>query len=62
MDMTRYEIIWCEDDEWSGECTYSELFDGTWTDLQRRIKDMKKAGCYRIDATALYDFEEVLAG
>ena len=59
--MTRYEIIWCEADEW-GENTYSETFDGSWSELQQHIKGMRNAGCYRIDATALYDLEEVLAG
>lgn len=58
--MTRYEITWCEDDEW-GEHTYQEFFDGSWTELQHRIKNLRKAGCYHIDASALYDFETVLA-
>lgn len=51
-----YEILYDYDDE-SGE-TYknnSETFEGTWSDLQDYIKQMRQNGCYNIDANEVYD-------
>ena len=44
-----YEIIYDYDDEKN----IRENFDGTWTELQDHIKQMRETGCYNIDATDL---------
>ena len=54
--MTRYEIFYSECDDW-GEYSYSEIFDGTWSELQERIKGLREVGCYHIDASALYELD-----
>lgn len=50
-----YEITYDYDDEWSGGGTSSETFEGTWSELQDYIKQMRRNGCYNIDANAVYE-------
>ena len=54
--MTRYEIMYRDADEW-GEYSLSEIFDGTWDELRERIKELKLAGLWDIEATALYELD-----
>lgn len=51
-----YEILYDYDDE-SGEIyrNNSETFEGTWSDLQDYIKQMRRNGCYNIDANEVYE-------
>lgn len=57
--MTTYEIIYdfCDADGYE-ERNISELFRGTWTELREYIKQMKRNGCYNIDAIAYSEEEE----
>lgn len=56
--MTAYEIIYDFSDDYTDERNISERFEGSWSELQEYIKQMKQNGCYNISATALYDYEE----
>lgn len=56
--MTAYEIIYDFSDDYTDERNISEMFEGSWSELQEYIKQMKQNGCYNISATALYDYEE----
>lgn len=47
----KYEIIWDEEDEYGTRHTYGDTFIGNWVDLQEKIKNLKRCGCYNIDAT-----------
>lgn len=51
--MEKYEIIydWCGEE--SEERNLKETFTGNWFELQDHIKQMRKNGCYNIDATLL---------
>ena len=54
-----YEITY----DYSGENDYynlQEAFEGTWTELQSYIEEMKRNGCYNIYAvcTRDYDYDE----
>ena len=60
--MGKYEIIFDFDDGWTTEFALSEIFEGTWTELQEYLKQMKKWGCYNISASLLYEYEIVLNG
>lgn len=53
-----YSIIYDFDDEWAGTGTTEEEFEGTWLELQDYIKQLKKNGCYHIDATCISDCYE----
>lgn len=49
-----YEIIYDYTDESGYEFrNIMETFEGTWTELQDYIKQMKENGCYNIDANSL---------
>ena len=55
--LQRYEIIYDYEDEHN----ICETFDTeSWTDLKEYLKQMRKNGCYNIDASFLYEYEEVL--
>lgn len=56
--MTAYEIIYDFSNDYTDERNISEMFEGSWQELQEYIKQMKQNGCYNISATALYDYEE----
>lgn len=51
----EYKIIYdyCSEDGYTDEHNLSEYFNGTWTELQDYIKQMKRNGCYNIDAIAI---------
>lgn len=44
-----YEIIY----DYEDEKNIRETFEGTWTELQDHIEQMRENGCYNIDATDL---------
>ena len=46
-----YELIYDYCDDYSDEHNIYEVFDGSWTELQDYIKQMKANGCYAISAT-----------
>lgn len=46
----KYEIIYSIDEI---NANLSDIFKGTWTELQERIKRMKNNGCYNIEATCI---------
>jgi predicted enzyme involved in methoxymalonyl-ACP biosynthesis len=50
----KYEIFYdyCSEDGYE-ERNISETFEGTWSELQDCIKQMKKQGCYNIEANAI---------
>lgn len=59
--MPVYEIIYCIDvDDFDFGRTYiqTETFTGEWPDLQDHIEEMKRNGCYQIDATCIYEGDE----
>jgi len=41
------------DDDGNEERNIREEFDGSWTELQAYIKQMRKNGCYNIAATVV---------
>ena len=56
--MAKYEIIYDVSDGFSEEHNKLERFEGSWTELQAYIKDMKRTGCFNIDATCIDDDED----
>ena len=50
-----YEIIYDYDDGWTEHRNISEMFTGTWTELQAYIKQMRKRGCYNIAAAVIWE-------
>ena len=62
--MERYELVYDFCDEYGNEDTnITETMDVSgWGELQECIKMMRKNGCYNINATHLYSYEEVLGG
>ena len=61
--MTRYEITYdYTDDCGNDDFNITETFDGSWSELRAYINQMRKNGCYNINATALYEFDDVLYG
>ena len=56
-----YELIYDYCDDYSDEHNIYEVFEGSWTELQDYIKQMKANGCYAISATYIergdYDYE-----
>ena len=57
-----YEITYDYDDEWSGCGTSSETFEGSWSELQDYIKQLRASGCYNIDAACVDDCYESYSG
>ena len=57
-----YEITYDYDDEWSGGGTSSETFEGSWSELQDYIKQLRASGCYNIDAACVDDCYESYSG
>ena len=49
----KYEIIydWCG--EYSEERNLTEVFEGTWTELKKYLKEMRENGCYNISANCI---------
>lgn len=58
--MSVYEITYDYSNEYDTERNITETFEGTWTELQEYIKQMKRNGCFNIYAAHCYDYEEVL--
>lgn len=56
-----YEIIYDYDDGWTEYQNNVETFEGSWSELQAYIKQMKKNGCYNISATCIREDEEIPA-
>lgn len=55
-----YEIIYdYTSEEGYEENNNVEQFEGTWTDLQDYIKQMRRNGCYNISANEISDYESV---
>ena len=55
-----YRIVYDYTDEEGYESRdIEEEFEGTWSELQDYIKQMRRNGCYHIDASFLYDDEDV---
>lgn len=60
-----YEITYSWDSgNYAGCMTYleAETFIGTWSELQAYIKQMKRNGCYHIEATYIPTDEEIEEG
>ena len=57
-----YEITYDYDSEYDTERNITDRFEGTWSELQEEIKRMKRNGCYNIDASHLYSYEETIIG
>lgn len=49
----QYEIIYDYDDGYSVSENCIEYFEGSWSDLQKHIKEMRKNGRYNITATCM---------
>lgn len=56
----RYEIVYDFCNDYTEERGIVEYFDGSWTELQEYLKQMKRNGCYNIDCNFMYSYEEVL--
>ena len=55
-----YRIVYDYTDEEGYESRdIKEEFEGTWSELQDYIKQMRRNGCYHIDACLLYYDEDV---
>lgn len=55
-----YEIIYdYTSEEGYEENNNVEQFEGTWTDLQDYLKQMRRNGCYNISANEISDYESV---
>lgn len=48
-----YELIYDYSSDYVDERNIHETFEGSWTELQDWIKEMRKNGCYNITAVAL---------
>lgn len=48
-----YEIIYDYADDYAETRNICETFEGSWTELQAHIKQMRADGCYNITATSL---------
>ena len=48
-----YEIMYDYCSDYTDEKNIIEVFEGTWSELQSYIKQMKKQGCYNITATEM---------
>lgn len=48
-----YELIYDYSDDYTDERNIHETFEGTWTELQDCIEEMRANGCYNISATSL---------
>lgn len=49
--MAKYEIVY----DYEDERNIREDYCGSWSELQDYIKQMRKNGCYHIDATCVDD-------
>lgn len=54
-----YSVTYCYDDEWSGSGCSEEEFKGSWLELQDYISRLKADGYYNINASFLYDEDDV---
>ena len=54
-----YSVTYCYDDEWSGSGCSEEEFEGSWLELQDYISRLKANGYYNINASFLYDEDDV---
>lgn len=50
-EINQYEIVYDYCNDYSDEHNIREIFEGTWSELQDYIKEMKSNGCYSIEAT-----------
>ena len=50
-----YSIVYDYDNEYETERNCREEFEGTWSELQDYIKQMREQGCYNIDANEIDD-------
>ena len=57
MDVYEIRYDYCNEDGYCEE-DITEEFEGNWDELKDYIKQMKRNGCYNIDATFLYDTED----
>lgn len=48
-----YEIVYDYDDGWNEYRDNVETFEGSWSELQDHIKQMRRNGCYNIYATSV---------
>jgi len=47
---SRYEVLYCYDDEWAGTVDDRTYFTGTWDELQSYIKQLRAMDCFNIEA------------
>lgn len=56
----KYEIIYDYSDEWSDSINLVEYFEGSFSELQEYLKQMRKNDCYNITWSYLYSYNDVL--